>query len=187
MRNARHGKRKGSFLCEDGLQLASNSTTASGGSYASNTAPTLPSHQPGAADSEDPHAPSGGGPWQGYETQSVHQAQLAQQIRASDEQLVEALQRDTHSRDTFQRGGQPAQDDQLSTVPVLAVDGRSLSKTTFPKRKRVFSNRTKTGCLTCRKRKKKCDEQHPVCEFVWNELTESSHGFLGMKSIPDSW
>ncbi|MCJ1311724.1 Maltose acetyltransferase [Agyrium rufum] len=31
------------------------------------------------------------------------------------------------------------------------------------RRKRVFSNRTKTGCLTCRKRKKKCDEAHPEC------------------------
>ena len=32
------------------------------------------------------------------------------------------------------------------------------------KRKRVFSNRTKTGCLTCRRRKKKCDEQKPECK-----------------------
>src|SRR5690606_27470042 len=32
------------------------------------------------------------------------------------------------------------------------------------KRKRNFSNRTKTGCMTCRKRKKKCDEQKPECE-----------------------
>ncbi|OLN82211.1 putative maltose O-acetyltransferase [Colletotrichum chlorophyti] len=31
------------------------------------------------------------------------------------------------------------------------------------KRKRNFSNRTKTGCLTCRRRKKKCDEQKPEC------------------------
>ncbi|KAI0400222.1 hypothetical protein F4802DRAFT_505106 [Xylaria palmicola] len=31
------------------------------------------------------------------------------------------------------------------------------------KRKRNFSNRTKTGCLTCRKRKKKCDESKPEC------------------------
>ncbi|KAH6652814.1 nodulation protein L [Truncatella angustata] len=31
------------------------------------------------------------------------------------------------------------------------------------KRKRNFSNRTKTGCLTCRKRKKKCDELKPEC------------------------
>lgn len=32
------------------------------------------------------------------------------------------------------------------------------------KRKRNFSNRTKTGCMTCRKRKKKCDETRPECE-----------------------
>lgn len=32
------------------------------------------------------------------------------------------------------------------------------------RRKRVFSNRTKTGCMTCRRRKKKCDEMHPECE-----------------------
>lgn len=32
------------------------------------------------------------------------------------------------------------------------------------KRKRNFSKRTKAGCLTCRMRKKKCDEQKPECE-----------------------
>ncbi|KAK6495861.1 Maltose acetyltransferase [Arthrobotrys musiformis] len=32
------------------------------------------------------------------------------------------------------------------------------------KRKRVFSNRTKTGCITCRQRKKKCDEGKPHCD-----------------------
>lgn len=32
------------------------------------------------------------------------------------------------------------------------------------KRKRMFSNRTKTGCKTCRSRKKKCDEGQPTCE-----------------------
>ncbi|ORY10882.1 hypothetical protein BCR34DRAFT_588314 [Clohesyomyces aquaticus] len=31
------------------------------------------------------------------------------------------------------------------------------------KRKRVFANRTKTGCGTCRRRKKKCDEAKPEC------------------------
>ncbi|ETN39018.1 uncharacterized protein HMPREF1541_07060 [Cyphellophora europaea CBS 101466] len=30
-------------------------------------------------------------------------------------------------------------------------------------RKRNFSNRTKTGCMTCRRRKKKCDEEKPIC------------------------
>lgn len=38
------------------------------------------------------------------------------------------------------------------------------------KRKRNFSNRTKTGCLTCRKRKKKCDEQKPECKFFISTL-----------------
>ncbi|KAL9527185.1 putative acetyltransferase [Sphaerulina musiva] len=38
-----------------------------------------------------------------------------------------------------------------------SVDDRS-------KRKRNFSNRTKTGCHTCRKRKKKCDEGKPYCQ-----------------------
>jgi len=37
-------------------------------------------------------------------------------------------------------------------------------RTTDNKRKRVFSNRTKTGCITCRRRKKKCDEEKPECE-----------------------
>jgi hypothetical protein len=32
------------------------------------------------------------------------------------------------------------------------------------KRKRMFSNRTKTGCKTCRSRKKKCDEGQPTCK-----------------------
>ncbi|EMC97736.1 hypothetical protein BAUCODRAFT_122162 [Baudoinia panamericana UAMH 10762] len=31
------------------------------------------------------------------------------------------------------------------------------------RRKRNFSNRTKTGCHTCRRRKKKCDEAKPTC------------------------
>lgn len=34
------------------------------------------------------------------------------------------------------------------------------------KRKRNFSNRTKTGCLTCRRRKKKCDELKPECKWL---------------------
>ena len=32
------------------------------------------------------------------------------------------------------------------------------------KRRRQFANRTKTGCGTCRKRKKKCDEAKPECK-----------------------
>lgn len=36
------------------------------------------------------------------------------------------------------------------------------------KRKRNFSNRTKTGCLTCRRRKKKCDEAKPECKHKFS-------------------
>jgi hypothetical protein len=35
------------------------------------------------------------------------------------------------------------------------------------RRKRVFSNRTKTGCITCRRRKKKCDEGKPECKLPY--------------------
>ncbi|KAI0012250.1 hypothetical protein F4779DRAFT_82255 [Xylariaceae sp. FL0662B] len=41
--------------------------------------------------------------------------------------------------------------------------GDSVVQSDPKKRKRNFSNRTKTGCLTCRKRKKKCDETKPQC------------------------
>lgn len=34
------------------------------------------------------------------------------------------------------------------------------------KRKRQFANRTKTGCGTCRRRKKKCDEAKPECKLL---------------------
>ncbi|KAI0206170.1 hypothetical protein F4808DRAFT_194280 [Astrocystis sublimbata] len=50
-------------------------------------------------------------------------------------------------------GGSYSQDQ--SRDPVIQSDPK--------KRKRNFSNRTKTGCLTCRKRKKKCDESKPEC------------------------
>jgi hypothetical protein len=88
----------------------------------------------------------------------------------SEEQIVEALRRagnpaDPHSdypqtspdgedRPMAMYGG-PYSPDQRRD-PVLQSDPK--------KRKRNFSNRTKTGCLTCRKRKKKCDEQKPECK-----------------------
>ena len=42
-------------------------------------------------------------------------------------------------------------------------DSMNGSNSIVPKRKRNFSNRTKTGCMTCRRRKKKCDEIRPHC------------------------
>ncbi|KAJ3474878.1 hypothetical protein NLG97_g9654 [Lecanicillium saksenae] len=49
----------------------------------------------------------------------------------------------------------PAYTEPARAGPVVQQDPK--------KRKRNFSNRTKTGCLTCRRRKKKCDEAKPEC------------------------
>ena len=56
------------------------------------------------------------------------------------------------------------------------------------RRKRVFSNRTKTGCMTCRKRKKKCDELHPECEFPFRLRRVCLRGGLWTKhhNLPQS-
>lgn len=35
-----------------------------------------------------------------------------------------------------------------------------------PRKKRAYCRRTRTGCITCRQRKKKCDEQRPSCTWI---------------------
>jgi len=47
----------------------------------------------------------------------------------------------------------------------LQVDPATGVRVDPKRRKRVFSNRTKTGCITCRRRKKKCDEGKPECQL----------------------
>lgn len=126
------------------------------------------SHADGNGDSR---TSSTSGPWHEYDAQLVNQAQCAQQIDASDAQLVEALQRDVHSHNTIQknwgtvnrRADGSTMGDQLPSLSAYAQEPPQTTAQVAPKRKRVFSNRTKTGCMTCRRRKKKCDEQHPAC------------------------
>ena len=98
-----------------------------------------------------------------------HSRQYPQQTHiSSDEQLGEVLQRASQSMDQ-QRDydhTSPGNNDR-SAEPYSAYpnDRRELSAQSDPKkRKRNFSNRTKTGCMTCRRRKKKCDETRPECE-----------------------
>ncbi|ORY59564.1 uncharacterized protein BCR38DRAFT_59325 [Pseudomassariella vexata] len=79
----------------------------------------------------------------------------------TDEQIGDALRRATGEAYS---PTSPDGDDYYggSYTPEHRRDG-SIIQSDPKKRKRNFSNRTKTGCLTCRKRKKKCDETKPEC------------------------
>jgi hypothetical protein len=91
-------------------------------------------------------------------------------LEQSEAILREALQRDSQLHDTPSRSwGLPTRSEGDSgdgeQYGHYSQDGTPTgSGQGNPKRKRVFSNRTKTGCLTCRRRKKKCDEGQPQCK-----------------------
>ncbi|KAF2155597.1 trimeric LpxA-like protein [Myriangium duriaei CBS 260.36] len=90
------------------------------------------------------------------------------QAHSPDEaHLAESLKRDMARQET----GGPQVPGAQSVVEDLVNRAKSKMSKTPPKRldehrehkKRAFTHRTKTGCMTCRKRKKKCDEHKPVC------------------------
>lgn len=110
--------------------------------------------------------------WHGYDSRPPHHRQ-PQNIDSSDAQLAEALQRDVQSHDghrTWVGLSNRSEEDDSADTDHQRYGEYSQERTPSgtqhvgPKRKRVFSNRTKTGCMTCRRRKKKCDELHPACE-----------------------
>jgi hypothetical protein len=115
----------------------------------------------GRSDTNEPSQPPSSGPWSDYESRLINQAQRAQQIDASDAQLADVLQREAQGQDPRSLS-RPAPSANVQPAPSSAFPERAAVQVA-PKRKRVFSNRTKTGCMTCRRRKKKCDEQHPAC------------------------
>lgn len=124
-----------------------------------NGSSSVDSHNMRAQDSHwqaERHAPPG------YQSNGHH-------IDASDAQLAEALQRETHAQNSHRAWGVGGRPDEDAQDPYGAYGTDRASQGAVqagPKRKRVFSNRTKTGCMTCRKRKKKCDEGHPYCEYL---------------------
>lgn len=118
----------------------------------------------GRSDTNEPSQPPSSGPWSDYESRLINQAQRAQQIDASDAQLADVLQREAQGQDPRSLG-RPTTSANVQPAPSSAFPERSAIQVA-PKRKRVFSNRTKTGCMTCRRRKKKCDEQHPACKSL---------------------
>ncbi|OAX77888.1 hypothetical protein ACJ72_07808 [Emergomyces africanus] len=111
--------------------------------------------------------------WDSYDTQMANHAQLGHQpIDSSDAHLAEALQRDVQGPDHGAKNwsampeGESIDSTRKLTYSHTPPQERPIGPVQVgPKRKRVFSNRTKTGCMTCRRRKKKCDEQHPACKF----------------------
>ena len=96
----------------------------------------------------------------------------------SDERMVEALQRENQSYDAMgpRENFVSPEDEDDQHMQQYGDYGTNRSSLSGPdldrkRRKRVFSNRTKTGCMTCRRRKKKCDEGHPECR--WKNLVTS--------------
>ena len=87
----------------------------------------------------------------------------------TERRLVEALQHDSEDPHAHSADYGSGPDDDLGSQTAYGEYSTSRSGVQVDadrkRRKRVFSNRTKTGCMTCRKRKKKCDEQKPECEF----------------------
>lgn len=95
---------------------------------------------------------------------------------STDDQIGEALRRATSQMDhSDYTNTSPDGDDRSILYGSSYSDhrGDSILQHDPKKRKRNFSNRTKTGCLTCRKRKKKCDEQKPECKS-WTKSLFSS-------------
>jgi hypothetical protein len=115
-----------------------------------------------------------------HDTQLTSQTQRAQQIDDSNPQVTDALEREVQKQEPQTLHDNPPDvisasfSSHASKQPEAAVQ-------VARKRKRVFSHRSKTGCMTCRRRKKKCDEQHPACKssdlsfvltaFPGNQLT----------------
>ena len=132
-----------------------------------------------------PHRQAYASPPQAYQQAERHHYEHpsdphahSQQSRSyySDAQLADALRRENGGYDQGPMSNRdsyvsPDQDDQHHGpyeseygTPRTSASQMEIDR---KRRKRVFSNRTKTGCMTCRRRKKKCDEQHPECKFIY--------------------
>ncbi|KAF2672777.1 hypothetical protein BT63DRAFT_136362 [Microthyrium microscopicum] len=86
-------------------------------------------------------------------------ANLIQQEDSRPDPLTNGSPQNRMSQSS-QEGPSPDQNGAAGDVSVITNAGLQVD---MRKRKRAFTNRTKTGCQTCRKRKKKCDEGKPAC------------------------
>ena len=96
-----------------------------------------------------------------------HMAERAMHVLGTDEQQYYGHQNGhTWDQDQAQPVQPPNGEDQWESPNGQGYDPTmNGSNGILPKRKRNFSNRTKTGCMTCRRRKKKCGEERPQCKY----------------------
>jgi len=96
----------------------------------------------------------------GYAYDRPYSSSNGVQSSTPEGRLSEAFQRnnDQHYSSSINAGDQQQSDDQSNDRPQVVKIPQEV------KRKRNFTNRTKTGCITCRNRKKKCDEGRPHCK-----------------------
>ncbi|KAH7398766.1 hypothetical protein DE146DRAFT_504063 [Phaeosphaeria sp. MPI-PUGE-AT-0046c] len=82
--------------------------------------------------------------------------------------------------------GSPPQSAAFTNLITPDVDELPLSSSTLSK---LAKSRTKAGCITCRKRKKKCDERKPFC-LVCQKNNNHCEGYMPVRasnSIEDEW
>ncbi|GAB1209039.1 hypothetical protein APSETT445_007804 [Aspergillus pseudonomiae] len=129
---------------------SNGSTTSQADQDFKNTSPLVHARPEGSDDSRT----SANTTWHEYDAQLVSQAQRAQQIDASDAQLAEALQREAQGHDVTQKNwttvsrsleGTTQNEQSSSALAGFAQERPQPAVQVAPKRKRVFSNRTKTG------------------------------------------
>ncbi|KAI9729877.1 MAG: Maltose acetyltransferase [Cirrosporium novae-zelandiae] len=129
------------------------------------------SERPASDADQSIHTPSHPA-WGPYSTPQASMPSQSIQHRSdpSDARLAEVLQQannqsypNNHAR--FNEPSPQTDDDhsRMSSYGAYGPDHHPEGHSDKP-RKRAFANRTKTGCLTCRRRKKKCDEAKPVCQ-----------------------
>lgn len=99
--------------------------------------------------------------WQSTPSQYAQQQNAGGPMNLSEARLASALQQANQ-----QESGNPHLEPAVRGTS--SADGygpdEAGSNQSGTKRKRQFANRTKTGCKTCRTRKKKCDEGQPTCK-----------------------
>lgn len=108
--------------------------------------------------------------WNIHRDGEMQDAQFAEALTRGTQQLSENPQQMDHMDPNAEvkytahtSQGPPHPQHPMSVMPGPVTPGH-LQPSFQKQRKRNFSNRTKTGCLTCRSRKKKCDENKPTCK-----------------------